>query len=287
MSPLRRRRIWWQAVPVLLCGAAVVALLPANHPSVNHIDPAPGTGAVETHAAETQPATTQAGGRADNGRTTAPGIETASLEVPDIGKASVTPVAAVTNAAVGNSNPGPSGTSNDLPSTADLSAPPADAPKLPDGVIDGSIGASAVNVRSGPSVDSDKRFVAQPGEAVKIGESNGNWVHVYRADGTDGWVYGRYIAGHEPSPDVAPPATAANLSQPRRSAPAADDSRDAGNLIGRFGEAHGLITARVGPNGGARPAFLLQPGDRFRISQAHGSWILIVTDDGMSGWIAT
>jgi SH3-like domain-containing protein len=241
----------------------VLALLPASHQSVNSVNTADKSQAVAQSAA------------AGPGPADLP----ASAEG---GKTGVTTIAAVASPAPADQNAGPSGTANNLPSTADLSAqiPPAE-PKLPDGLSDGKIGASAVNVRSGPSSDSDKRFVIQPGEPVKIGEANGNWVHVYRGDGTDGWVYGRYIAGHEPPPDSTPTATA-----PRRSA-VADEPQGAGNLIGRFGEAHGLITARVGPNGAAPPAFLLQPGDRFRISQARGAWILIVTEDGMSGWIAS
>ena len=302
MSPFRRRRIW-QLMPLLLCGAAALALLPAGKPAVNHVE-APGV----AQAASKPAAATASAAAPAQPANAAPSLSDAAASAiaasggkPAVPAPGVTQVAAV--APVPTNNSTPAGPDNALPSTADLSAPAAAAPpKLPDGLTDGHIGSSAVNVRAAPVAGSDKRFVASAGEAVKIGETNGNWVHVYLQDGTDGWVFGRYIAGHEPPPTRT--ADARPAYDPRQDyadqpddppdqvfvRPASADPVDEAPpraLLGRYGEAHSLITARVGPNGAAPPAFLLQPGDRFRISQSRGGWILIVTEDGMSGWIAS
>jgi SH3-like domain-containing protein len=46
----------------------------------------------------------------------------------------------------------------------------------------------AVTVRAGPDTDSDRLFVVQPGERIRIAETRGNWARVILDSGISGWV---------------------------------------------------------------------------------------------------
>ena len=92
-------------------------------------------------------------------------------------------------------------------------AAPAAAPDAPQGTVSAQIGAQAVNARSGPSSGSDVKFVVQAGEAIRIGESSGGWLHVYRSTGEDGWVYSRYVDAPPSRPDAAAAPTAVTASR--------------------------------------------------------------------------
>jgi len=162
----------------------------------------------------------------------------------------------------------------------------AQAPAAQAGSSDGRVGAVAVNARSGPSSGTPSRFVLAAGEAVKIAESNGNWVHVYRQDGSDGWVYGRYLAGNAAAPAARPAPTVATASTaPPRSKPAAADRPSAANaaLVGRVAAIRSPVPVRSAP--GSSVMFVLSPGERVRIADSRGSWLRVITEDGYSGWI--
>jgi hypothetical protein len=55
------------------------------------------------------------------------------------------------------------------------------------------VGASALNVRSGPSKGSAKVMVLSPGEEVHVAETQRSWVRVVLADGRGGWVFSKYL----------------------------------------------------------------------------------------------
>lgn len=165
-------------------------------------------------------------------------------------------------------------TGTDLTSTV---APTVDPTLTP-----ASIGSSAVNLRAGPSSSAQQISVLQPGEAVQIGENSGGWVKVTRADGSTGWVYSAYLAGH--ARDTAPagdqPIRVASDNQPR-----AVIRGDGGDLTDRTARIASRLPAYSRPNNGAQSLFTLQPGDEVYISEVRGSWIRIETGDGMTAWI--
>ncbi|MGN1032345.1 MAG: SH3 domain-containing protein, partial [Intestinibacter sp.] len=55
------------------------------------------------------------------------------------------------------------------------------------------VGVSALNVRSGPSLNYSKIGVVYRGAYLNIIETQGEWSHVKLSDGSKGWVYSSYI----------------------------------------------------------------------------------------------
>ena len=164
--------------------------------------------------------------------------------------------------------------------TTDLEGAPVANPNLrPD-----SIGASAVNLRAGPSTATATIGVLKPGQAVQTGESDGGWVEVTLPDGTIGWVYSRYLA-----------STASTLAAAPQEAPAAASSKSAkatikgrgsnSDLEGRTARIDAALVARSKPSRLSSRVFRTEPGERVRIVDVRGNWLRIVTADGSSGWI--
>jgi SH3-like domain-containing protein len=147
------------------------------------------------------------------------------------------------------------------------------------------VGSVAVNMRAGPSVSNDKLSVLQPGESVKVGETTGGWVHVYRADGTDGWVYGRYLdGGGAPATPTAPsqPVVARASPAPQR---AAAPSRLPPPQVAGVARLTSVVPLLQRPDDFRSTLGILQPGERVRILNSDGRWLHIVTEDGATGWI--
>lgn len=154
------------------------------------------------------------------------------------------------------------------------------ASSIPAASTDGAVGNTAVNARSGPSTANPVVFTLAAGESVKIGESSGGWVHVYRPTGGDGWVFGRYLSmpgGGAPADAATPPKTVAST------APAAADNSPYARLIGRTVGIGARVAVRSRPGGA--PVMMLEPGDRMQIVDSRGGWLRVVTPDGTSGWV--
>jgi SH3-like domain-containing protein len=165
-----------------------------------------------------------------------------------------------------------------VPAASDMNA--ADTSSLPSG----RIGSIAVNARSGPAVSNDKLFVLSAGESVKVGETSGGWVHVYRQDGTDGWVYGRYLAGAPGGATPArAPAQATLAAAPRR--PAAQPSRLPPPQTASMARLTDVVPLLQRPDDFRSTLGILQPGERVRVLNSDGRWLHVVTEDGASGWI--
>jgi len=190
----------------------------------------------------------------------------------------------------------PAGTQPDVTQVTDGTQPAAagngvDTSNLPAG----QIGSSAVNVRSGPSSADSKLFVMQPGESVKVGETSGGWVHVYRQDGTDGWIYGRYLnigaaastasAGGATQPTGAPPAGPARtaMTPPAQSRPA--PARLPPPQTASMARLTSVVPLLQRPDDFGTTLGVLQPGERVRVLNSDGRWLHVVTEDGASGWI--
>jgi SH3-like domain-containing protein len=147
------------------------------------------------------------------------------------------------------------------------------------------VGPVAVNMRAGPSVSNDKLSVLQPGESVRVGETSGGWVHVYRADGSDGWVYGRYLnSGGATATTAAPsqPAIARANPAPQR---AAAPSRLPPPQAAGVARLTSVVPLLQRPDDFRSTLGVLQPGEHVRVLNSDGRWLHIVTEDGASGWI--
>jgi SH3-like domain-containing protein len=170
--------------------------------------------------------------------------------------------------------------------TAALTTPETDlegAPLVDPKLRSDSIGASAVNLRAGPSTATATVAVLQPGQPVQTGETDGGWVEVTLADGTTGWVYSRYlasVAAAAPAPTDEPAAKPDSTT-----AKATIKGKGNSDLEGRTARIEAAIPARAKPDSGARSVFRTEPGERVRILDVRGDWLHIRTADGSSGWI--
>jgi len=177
---------------------------------------------------------------------------------------------------------------------AALSAPKTDlegAPILNPNLRSDSIGASAVNLRAGPSSDTATITVLQPGQPVQTGESDGGWVEVTLPDGSTGWVYSRYLASSarlaalDPGDGNSSSGTTSAKSDDEDSPSSKAKVNARGNLEGRTARIDASLLARAKPNGRSPGVFRTEPGERVKIVDVRGKWLRIVTADGSSGWI--
>jgi SH3-like domain-containing protein len=171
--------------------------------------------------------------------------------------------------------------------TAALAAPVV-TPQLPDPEDDTEaatevayVGASALNVRAGPSSSTAKLFVLQPGTKVATAESEGGWVRIIAADGQEGWVFGRYLGSDAPQQRPA----ASEPAKPARDVAATSGSQQDARQTGRTARIAGRVTLRSSPSGLSQRLFVLEPGERVVIAERRGNWARVVVDGGMSGWV--
>jgi SH3-like domain-containing protein len=135
---------------------------------------------------------------------------------------------------------------------------------LPDGLRDGRVGGSDVNVRADASAGSAILFTLPAGTAVRLGDAQGGWARVYTDTGS-GWVYSGLLAN------------GSNLTaQIRRAEPQSRPLSGAVRLRG--------ATAVYDRPGGSR-LYTLDGGERVSIAQSSGGWARIITDTDESGWI--
>jgi SH3-like domain-containing protein len=145
-----------------------------------------------------------------------------------------------------------------------------------------TIGASAVNMRAGPSSSAQQLAVLQPGEAVQTGQNITGWVKVTRADGSSGWMYSSYLSGNAQAQAASDPAPkkVASTQQPRATVKGGD-----GDLRDRMARIGSELPAYDRPGSAARAIFTFSPGERVRIAEVRGNWLRVETNDGTSAWI--
>lgn len=261
----RSVRGWmYRLVPLLAGGAIVLILLPAPPPPVGSATPSappvPGTNLATVLALDSATPTGSSSNPAD-GRVT-------------LAREDIAPATSASPAAAANwPQLAPAG------ATAIAGVAPPD----PSTLTSERVGSSALNVRADPSSASSKLFVLAAGEDVKVGETAGGWAHIYRADGQSGWVFSRYLSGGTAAAAPADTSVANNTPRP----PAAVDTPPANSdsLRGRFARIGGEMAVRAAPQSRAPMLFMLDAGERVRISQSRGRWLQVVTEDGDSGWI--
>ena len=164
--------------------------------------------------------------------------------------------------------------------TATAVATPAAAETADPGLMTDTIGASAVNLRAGPSSGSQQLSVLQPGEAVQTGQSIGGWVKVTRSDGSSGWVYSNYLSSNAAA-QAARPSRAPTVATQTRAVIKGDD----GDLEDRTARIASRLTAYDRPGEAAEAVMTFSPGTRVRIAEVRGDWLRVETGDGTSAWI--
>jgi SH3-like domain-containing protein len=257
-----RRRHVWLPLPLLLV-MAVLALLPGK-PSSSQ--PTPNRVQASVISSVPQPSQTSTRSRPAvrivSVAALAPGASGATELAPGAspaqGSTSITSQSSPTESTVPTATP-------TQPSTANITAV---AP-----ILDGRVRGSAVNARSGPQNTASVTFVLSAGEAIRVGESEGGWTHVYRLNGEDGWVYHRYLAGPETVADAPSGSPRVALASPRL--------HSASTNFVRFQSPAPVLAA---PTDEAPLLFVLEPDARVQVAETRGIWIRVVTTDGVSGW---
>lgn len=162
------------------------------------------------------------------------------------------------------------------PSAAAEPEPSAEPiPAGPPAVVDRRWATQSVNVRSGPSADTER--VGYLGALVEVGvtgETSGDWVQVV-VDEQAGWVNGAYLSDTEPTAEQAAAATGPGTSD----APCSIDSHIEPNLSANARAVYRAVCAAYGGSvsgfGGYRPG---DDGD-------HGSGRAVdVMVSGEAGW---
>jgi uncharacterized protein YgiM (DUF1202 family) len=126
------------------------------------------------------------------------------------------------------------------PAAPPSTPPPAPAPSAPamDAVI-GSVrvNATALNVRSDPSMNGEIVTHAKKGEKLDVLAERGDWLRVRLADGSEGWVSAQHVM-----------RDGASAAKPRRSGcPSDSDYAFAKNPMPVFSDsgAHGMVTVEA------------------------------------------
>lgn len=184
------------------------------------------------------------------------------------------------------------------PTAAVTQAAALASPSVPanqDALASGRVGASAVNLRAGPSSSAARISVVQAGEPVQVGNTQGGWVQVTLSDGRSGWIYSSYLAtgasgAPAPGDDGAAPQRTA-LAPTRTAAPAPAKPKPRAILRGgsELEDRTALIAEELPaysrPSDGADSIFTLEAGQRVRIAQVRGDWVRVETPEGFSVWI--
>jgi SH3-like domain-containing protein len=284
-------RNWlYQTAALLVGGVVVLVLLPGGQPTANRVGAiatsagAPSAVAPSATAAETplapasDLATVSPAAVVPASVPVATAAATASTSVSAAGADYLKPAPIVPSVApppVAAPLPEPAATIEPVAAVIAAPAAPGATPVETASLPGGRIGSSAVNARSGPAADAGKVFVLAAGESIKIGETSAGWTHVYRQDGESGWVYRRYLAGQN-----APDSQLATRDSGRQTAQPA-----AGDPTGRMARVRSPVPVRSAPAEYASMVFVLEPGERVRITEARGQWLRVLTEDGDSGWI--
>lgn len=143
------------------------------------------------------------------------------------------------------------------------------------------VGASAVNVRSGPSSSGAALFVLQPGEEVSIVETQQDWVRIATRSGEVGWVYSAYL-------DAPAPATAMNSiasAEPLPELPVAPAKQQEPVPDARFVRVSDRVELLASPSRSAQPLLVLKAGQRVAVVETRGRWLRVAVSGGPSGWI--
>lgn len=134
------------------------------------------------------------------------------------------------------------------------------------------VGASAVNVRAGPSPSTAKLFVLRQGQKVSASETSGGWTLIVDDDsGESGWVASRYLSDSALPPDA------------RQQPATAEQSRRVGGL--KFARVTDSVTLRAGPSRFSPRLFMLRPGEKIAVLETRGRWLHVVLENGVSAWV--
>lgn len=124
----------------------------------------------------------------------------------------------------------------------------------------GTVTASKLNVRTGPSTGYPVMHYLWKGNRVRLIGSSGSWYQIQLSDGRRGWVSKNYMT------DIIP---------------GADQTLDT----------YGVVTAsklnvRFGPSTDYAIIHLLWNGNRVKVTGKTGSWYQIRLTDGRTGWVS-
>jgi uncharacterized protein YgiM (DUF1202 family) len=170
-----------------------------------------------------------------------------------------------------------------------------------------------VNVRSGPSTESDKLWVLKRGDEVQALAVSGDWVEVEISEGKVGWMLSQFLTDADLTglPEREAPAAAEPVVAEAEVAPAAEPealetevvaeaisatapdqlvaeatSDTATDLSGDVRTVRGAgVNVRSSPSSSAAKLFALPGGRKVSVSETQRGWLKVTDDQGRTGWL--
>lgn len=130
-------------------------------------------------------------------------------------------------------------------------------------VSTGTVTASKLNVRSGPSTGYSVIHALWNGNQVKVIGNSGNWYKIQLSDGRTGWVSRTYLKTNQ---TVSPSQT--------------EKLNTTGTVTAD------KLNVRSGPSTGYSVIHALWNGNRVKIIGQSGAWYNIRLSDGRTGWVS-
>lgn len=149
-----------------------------------------------------------------------------------------------------------------------------------------------VNVRSGPSTESEKLWVLKRGDEVQALAVAGDWVQVQISDGKVGWMLGEFL--DEGSLDGLPEdAQVAAVAKPPATTPVAPAAEPAAQEtvadVSQGGERRrvtgGGVNVRATASSSGEKLFALGPGEVVTVIGSERGWLKVTDDEGRTGWL--
>lgn len=133
---------------------------------------------------------------------------------------------------------------------------------------------SNLNLRTGPGTSYGIKGTVANGAAVKVLNTEGDWVKVtVSSTGKTGWIMAKYIGG------------ASSGSSSGSSASGSSSTSSASN-----GKVYRVTSSTLNMRTGAGTSFakvaVLSKGDAVKVTGSNGNWFKVVTPDGKSGWVS-
>ena len=153
--------------------------------------------------------------------------------------------------------------------TSEAPAPAAEKPAEKPSTKSGTVTGGTINIRSGPSTNTDCVTQVQTGKTMTILEKSGDWYHV-SFDGSEGYIYGEYLLEEGVTKNVSAASTASTNNQKQLNI--------TGTVIG------GTVNVRSGPSTNTDKVSSVSTGKYVKLLNKDGDWYHISVD-GKDGYI--
>jgi uncharacterized protein YgiM (DUF1202 family) len=152
-----------------------------------------------------------------------------------------------------------------------------------------------VNVRSGPSTESERLLVLKRGDEVRALAVAGDWVEVEVSEGRTGWMLSKFLTDADltglpereaPVETAAAPVAEPAITEPEPELVAEVESSEPTTLSGDVRTVLGAgVNVRSSPSSSAEKLFALPGGRKVSVSETQRGWLKVTDENGRSGWL--